>query len=83
MATIDGTSLKGRVARLIASGFFDEARKQSPVRGELKRTGSDVNDGNLYRNLQEFVKDGFLTNESDKSYRAVDGMKVNVIERPA
>jgi hypothetical protein len=78
---IDGTSLRGRVARLLAAGFFDDGKKQTAVRNELKRTGPDVNDGNLYQNLKGLVTDGFLTIETDKSYRSVQGMKVNVVER--
>lgn len=79
---IDGTSLRGRVARLLAEGFFDDGKKQTAVRNQLKRTGPDVNDGNLYQNLKGLVADGFLTLEGDKSYHAVQGMKVNVVERP-
>lgn len=76
--TIDGSSLKGRVARLLASGFFDGGKKQTAVRNELKRTGHDVNDGNLYQNLKGMVADGFMTVEGDKSYHAVADMKVNI-----
>jgi hypothetical protein len=77
---IDGSSLKGRLARLISVGFFDEGRTQSGARSELKRTGPDVNQGNLWKTLAALVTDGFLTLESGKEYRAVEGMKINVVE---
>lgn len=79
---IEGSSLKGRVAKLIHVGFFDEGRTQSGTRSELKRTGSDVNQGNLWKTLAALVSDGFLTFESGKEYRAVEGMKINVVEAP-
>lgn len=78
---IDGSSLKGRLAKLIADGFFAEGVVQGTVRGQLKRTGPDVNQGNLWKALAALVADGFLTLETGKSYRAVEGMKVNIVER--
>lgn len=77
---VDGSSLKGRIAKLIASGFFNEGKTQSGTRSELKRTGSDVNQGNLWKTLASLVSDGFLTLEASKEYRAVEDMKVNVVE---
>jgi BMFP domain-containing protein YqiC len=78
--TIDGASLKGRVARLIAQGFFDDGKTQGAARSELKRTGPDVNQGNLWRTIKDLVNDGFLTVEGS-DYRAVAGMKVNIVDR--
>ncbi|HVL65747.1 MAG TPA: hypothetical protein VM364_00665 [Vicinamibacterales bacterium] len=75
MIQMDGSSLKGRVARLIAEGFFREPRTQGATRSELKRTGPDVNSGNLSRAFSEFVRDGFLTDEGSVGYREVAGMK--------
>lgn len=77
---MDGTSLKGRVARLIHGGFFSDPRTQSAARAELKRTGPDVNTGNLSRSFSEFVRDGFLTDEGASGYQAVAGMKVNIVQ---
>lgn len=79
--TIEGDSLKGRLARMIANGFFDEGRTQGAARSELKRTGSDVNQGNLWKTLAALQSDGFVTKEGGDTYRAVPGMKVNVVER--
>lgn len=78
VVTIDGQSLKGRIARLIASGFYDEGVTQGGTRSELARTGPDVNSGNLSRAMTELQRDGFLTFESGNKYRAVADMKVNV-----
>lgn len=78
---IDGSSLKGRLANMIAIGFFNEGRTQSGTRSELKRTGPDVNQGNLWKTLAALVADGFLTLESGKEYRAVEGMKINIVEK--
>ena len=54
---------------------------QSATRSELKRTGPDVNQGNLWKILGGLVKDGFFTNESGNLYRAVPGMKINILEK--
>lgn len=76
----DGSSLKGRIAQLIAEGFFNDAKTQSGTRSELKRRGSDPNSGNLWRELTALQKDGFFTKESGDTYLAVEGMKVNIVE---
>ena len=81
MVMIDGSSLKGRLARLLATGFFDEGKTQSGTRSELKRTGPDVNQGNLWKMMNELLRDGFLTCEGGNTYKAVPDMKVNVVEK--
>lgn len=77
---MDGSSLPGRCAKLVAGKFFDTPRTHSAVRKELERTGPQINFGNLTRELKNLVARGFLTDEAD-GYRAVAGMKVNVVER--
>lgn len=62
---IDGSSLKGRIARLMAAGFFSEGRKQNQVRVELTRTGSEPNSGGLSTAMNDNVKDGFLVRDGD------------------
>lgn len=76
---IDGTSIKGRIARLLAQGFYDQGVTNSGTRTELKRTGSDVNSANIGRVLDELKVWGFLTTDGSNNYRAVEGMKVNVV----
>lgn len=78
---IDGQSLKGRVARLVSTGFYDKGAMHSGTRTELKRTGPDVNSGNLSTTLASFVKDGFLTLEAENKFTAVAGMKINLIKK--
>lgn len=73
---MEGTSLKGRIARLIGQGFVDEQRKAGGIRAELARTGSDVNSGNLSRALSDFVREGLLTFEAGDTYRRAPGLKV-------
>jgi hypothetical protein len=73
--TLDGDSLKGRVARLIAGGFFNEPKRQGAARSELVRTGPDCNSGNLSRAMTEFVADGFLTRDGESFVKA-PGVKV-------
>lgn len=70
VVTMDGTSLKGRLAKLIATGFFDTPKAQGAARSELKRTGSEPNSGNLSTAVNDFVKDGFLTREGDQYQKA-------------
>jgi hypothetical protein len=77
---IDSVSLKGRVARLIADGFFDEPKAQKATRGELKRTGRDINTGSLSRTLGELVADGFLNRAAGATYVLAPGARVRVVE---
>lgn len=78
---LDGSTAKGRIARLIASGWFDgEGKTQGGTRSELRRTGADVNSGNISTIFSQLVKDGFLTAEAGNLFRSVEGMKVNIVE---
>jgi hypothetical protein len=65
--TVDGSTVKGRVARLIAQGWFREnVRAVGDVRKELARTGSDPGGGGaLGILLGNLVKDGLLTREGN------------------
>lgn len=76
LVNLDGSELKGRVARLMASGWFGTARKGGTVRTELTRTGADPGGGGaLYNVLNAYVKDGFLLREGD-GYIIAPGVKV-------
>jgi hypothetical protein len=79
--TIDGSSLRGRLARLIANGFFVEPRTQGAARSYLGRIGSLPNSGQISTTFAELVRDGFLMMESSSTYVEVPGMKVNIIEQ--
>lgn len=73
--TLEGSSLKGRIARLMVAKFFDEPRRQNQVRSELMRTGTEPNSGGLSTAISDFVKDGFLVRDSD-SYTLAPGVRV-------
>lgn len=73
---VDGSSLRGRISRLIAEGFFEGGKSQSNVRTELKRRGPEPNFGNLSREMDTLHRDGFLVRESDNTYHPVAGMVV-------
>jgi hypothetical protein len=74
---MEGSSLKGRIARLMAAGFFKDSKKSGTVRGELARTGSDPGSGGrLSEALSEYVLQGFLTREGD-GYTLAPGVKVS------
>ena len=77
--TADENSLKGRLAKLLAAGYFAQPKTPGTIRGELKRTGPDANPANIGRACDDYVALGFLTDESS-GYVAVDGMKVNILE---
>lgn len=73
---LEGSTLKGRIARLIAGGFMDEARRPGTVKAELMRTGTEPNGGHLSTALSDFVKDGILTREGE-GFRKAPGLKIS------
>lgn len=79
--TVDGTSVKGRVAKLLASGFFKTAQGQGDTRTALRRTGPDINTGTLSKVFAELLADGFLEKYGATKYVEVPDMKVNIVER--
>ena len=77
VVTLDGSTPRGRMARLIASGWFAEARAAGTVRKEMARTGNDPGGGgSLHDNLKALVTDGFLVRDGD-GYTAAPGVKVS------
>lgn len=74
----DGSSLRGSVAILIAEKFFDSTITASAAYTELRRRGRSVAKPSVYAECDKLTEMGFLTKESD-GYRAVPGMKINVI----
>ena len=77
----DGSSLKGRITRLMAAGFYDGGKTNSATRKELQRTGPDSNNANIGRVLDELVACGFLTRESGDAFTTVPDMRVNIVEK--
>lgn len=89
--TAKGDTLRGRVAGLIATGYFAEGVTGVTVQKELARRGKDPGPGNTYAELDRLAEMGFLTIEQGwddrqrprKEYRAVPEMKVNIREERA
>lgn len=72
-------TLIGRLVKLLAEGFFDAGRTASAAHTELQRLGRGSAKPNVYKACDKLTEMGFLTNESN-GYKAVEGMKVNVVE---
>lgn len=83
-----GDSLRGRIARLIAEGFYERGQSAPGTQKELARRGNDPGPANTYKELDALAMLGFLTIEQGKDdrsrprkeYRVVEGMKVNIVE---
>lgn len=75
---VDGATLKGRVARLVATGWIGTSpRATSAIRKELARTGSDPGGGGtLSDTLSALQRSGFLHRESD-GWTAAPGVKIS------
>lgn len=80
IVTLDGTSWLGRVAALIAEGFFDTPQKSSVVFREASRRGATGVAPRADEACKKLLGMGFLTREED-GFKAVEGMKVNIVER--
>lgn len=74
-------TLFGRCALLIAEGFFDSGNTGNTAFNELTRRGRGSSKPNVYKELDKLTAMGFLTKEGKgEGYRAVPGMKVNIVE---
>ena len=71
-------TLSGRLAGLIAAGFFDGGATASAAHTELQRLGRGSAKPNVYRECDKLSAMGFLTRESN-GYKSVEDMKVNVV----
>jgi hypothetical protein len=78
--TLDGTSWMGRVAQLIAEGFFDTPQRSAVVFREAVRRGATGIATRADEACKKLLAMGFLTREED-GFKAVDGMKVNILDR--
>lgn len=75
----DGASAKGRLARMIANGLFDQPAKPGVAIKEFTRTGGAIHPSRLSEYLSEFVSLGFLLREGD-TYVKAPGLKVTTKE---
>jgi hypothetical protein len=73
----DGSTFRGRVARLIHAGWFDSERSCKEVADHLSSTGTRVIAGNIPRDLKWFVESEFLELH-DKQYVSANGAKKRV-----
>lgn len=77
---VDGKTLRGRLARLIVAGYFNEAHTASAAWAELQRLGFSTAKPNVYKECDLLAEMGFLTKEVS-GYQAVPEMKVNIVKR--
>jgi hypothetical protein len=77
--TMDTTTPEGRVAFLIADGFFDVNRINAEVVKELAERGWPTLAPNVGRAFGSLTEKGFLSQKEKGRYRAVSGMKVNIL----
>lgn len=74
---LEGATLRGRLARLLADGFFKEPATGHRAFQELERRGLKTAKPNVYKELDKLAELGFLTKE-ERGYQIVEGMIVNV-----
>ena len=73
---VDGNTVRGRVARQIAQGWFNEPKTTGGTRKELARTGADPGGGGTLSDvLASYVRDGFLE-RADDGYQRAPSIKV-------
>jgi len=77
---MDGETVEGMIAILLSEGFFDDTKTGAAVVVELRRRGLSFGDATPYKRLGEIAGQGFLTREGKAAFRAVPGMKVNIVE---
>lgn len=83
LITVDGQSLRGRIGRLIAEGFWDgKARTSSEVQSELSKRGRSPSNIELGNEMKALIEMGFFTKDN-KWISLVPGMRVNVVEAAA
>jgi len=82
MISYDGSSAKGRIAKMIADGLLDEPCKPGVIIKEFKRTGGEIHPSRLSNYLSEFVSDGMLIRD-DGLYQKAPGLKVTKTELQA
>jgi len=76
---MDTKNTDGRMALLLSQGFFDARKTNKETLEELKSLGFPESQPNLSASFKRLSQMGFM--RSDNGYmRAVDGMKVHVVE---
>ena len=67
---LDESTLRGRLARLIADGFFDDPATGSAAFAELKRRGFGTSKPNVYKELDRLAEMGIVTKEREGYQKA-------------
>lgn len=78
---IDGASLRGRLARLLADGWFDEPKTGQATFNELERKGAAIAKPSVYKECDKLADMGFLTVEGKAGYLAVKEAKINILKK--
>lgn len=77
VTSMDTSKPKGRIARLISQGWFDqEPRGSGQVRSELVRTGSDPGNASVGTALADLTREGFLERSGERYVKA-PGVKIS------
>lgn len=72
-------TIAGRAARLVADGFFTQAKTGSAAYNEMCRRGWGHDKRSVYRELDSLAEMGFVTKEPD-GYQAVPEMRIKIRE---
>ena len=80
---LDESTLRGRLARLIVDGFFDDAKTGNAAFVELKRRGVSTAKPNVYRELDKLAEMGFVTKESEGYQKTPDAVIKSAIRAKA
>ena len=73
---LDASTLRGKLALMIADGHFESPTNGNSAFNELKRRGQSVAKPNVYRELDKLAESGFLL-KLENGYQAVSGMKIS------
>lgn len=75
---IDGKTVRGRLAKLVADGWFDQMKSGHAAYVELERTGGAGAKPNVYKALDYLSEIGIVTKETN-GYQVVPGAKINIV----
>jgi hypothetical protein len=75
---IDGKSLRGRVARLIADGYLDAGKTNGEVTREITRTGPEAHPSNVLKEIKGLIEKGFVHKTEGGRFIMAPGAKVNI-----
>jgi hypothetical protein len=79
--TMDGSTIKGRIAILISEDWLEQPRTAAEVHKELIRRGLNARTPavRVWEAMKEFSGLGFFFVTDDKNYHTTPGAKVNVV----